>query len=399
MNDEHLRWDNINPQIILREGQIYNVKCFEYMGKEIFADYGIPVPQGRMVTTPEAAEQVAAEIGKSVVIKSQVLSGKRGKGGGIKFSDTPAGARTAAEEILAMTVQGHQVKCLLVEEKLRIEHELYVAITIDGAAKAPVLITSAKGGMDIEEQAEEDIVKVHLDVFLGLQPYLAKDLARRIGLKGAQAKAYADIVQKMYKIMIERDAELVEINPLVLSGDQVIAADAKVTIDDSALFRHKELTIVDEDKTEIEKLAQAAGVGSFVELGGDIAIMANGAGITMGTLDMIQLFGGSPANFMDAGGGTGVEGTAKAIGILLEQKPKVIFINIFGGITRCDDVANALAYVKKNIGIPVPVVVRMVGTNEEAGVQILREVGIDAYREMKEAAQKAVELSKVGGVA
>lgn len=375
------------------------MKCYEYMGKEIFAEFGIPVPQGRMVTTPEEAEKVASEISQPVVIKSQVLSGKRGKSGGIKFSDTPAGAKEAAAEILAMTVQGLEVKCLLVEQKLRIDSELYVAITIDGAAKAPVLITSAKGGMDIEEQAEEDIVKVHLDVFLGLQPFLAKDLARRIGLKGNQAKGYADIVQKMYRIMVERDAELVEINPLVLSGDKVIAADAKVTIDDSALFRHKNLTIVDDDQTEVEKMAHAAGVGSFVELGGNIAIMANGAGITMGTLDMVQLFGGSPANFMDAGGGTGVEGTAKAIGILLAQNPKVIFINIFGGITRCDDVANALAYVKKNIGIPVPVVVRMVGTNEAEGVRVLQEVGIDAYREMKDAAQKAVELSKVGEVA
>ncbi|MBC9782923.1 ADP-forming succinate--CoA ligase subunit beta [Heliobacterium chlorum] len=372
------------------------MKCFEFMGKEIFAQFGIPVPQGRMVTTAEEAEGVAAEIGKPVVIKSQVLSGKRGKAGGIKFADTPAEAKAAAADLLAMTVQGHPVQRILLEEKLKIESEIYVAITIDGAAKAPVIITSAKGGMDIEEQAEEDIVKVYLDVFLGLQPFLAKDLARRIGLTGNLAKSYADILEKMYNIMVKKDAELVEINPLVISGDQVIAADAKVTIDDSALYRQKDVPFVDEDMTEVEKMAKAAGVGSFVELGGNIAIMANGAGITMGTLDMVQLFGGQPANFMDAGGGTGVEGTAKAIQILLAQNPKVIFINIFGGITRCDDVANALAYVKKNIGIPVPVVVRMVGTNQEEGVRILREVGIEAYREMKEAAQKAVELSKAG---
>ncbi|QGG49299.1 ADP-forming succinate--CoA ligase subunit beta [Heliorestis convoluta] len=372
------------------------MKCFEYMGKELFAQFGIPVPSGRMVTTAEEAEKVAAEIGRPVVVKSQVLSGKRGKAGGIKFADTPEEAKDAAAEILSMTVQGHAVNRLLVEEKLKIESEIYVAITIDGASQAPVLITSAKGGMDIEEQAEEDIVKVHLDVFLGLQPYMAKDLARRIGLKGALAKGYSDVVQKMYRCMIEKDAELVEINPLVVSGDQVIAADAKVTIDDSALYRQKDIEYVDEDMTEIEKMARDAGIGSYVQLGGDIAVMANGAGITMGTLDMVQLFGGEPANFMDAGGGTGVEGTARAIEILLAQKPKVIFINIFGGITRCDDVAKALAYVKENKGIPVPVVVRMVGTNEEEGVKILQEVGIDAYRNMKEAAQKAVELSKAG---
>ncbi|KAB2952531.1 ADP-forming succinate--CoA ligase subunit beta [Heliorestis acidaminivorans] len=373
------------------------MKCFEYMGKELFAQYGIPVPSGRMVTTAEEAEKVAAEIGRPVVVKSQVLSGKRGKAGGIKFADTPAEAKSAAKEILAMTVQGLPVNRLLVEEKLKIESEIYVAITIDGASKAPVLITSAKGGMDIEEQAEEDIVKVHLDVFLGLQPFMAKELARKIGLKGALAKSYSDVVQKMYRCMIEKDAELVEINPLVVSGEQVIAADAKVTIDDSALYRQKDIEYVDEDMTEVEKLARDAGIGSFVELGGDIAVMANGAGITMGTLDMVQLFGGEPANFMDAGGGTGVEGTAKAIEILLAQNPKVIFINIFGGITRCDDVAKALVYVKENKGIPVPVVVRMVGTNEQEGVAILKEAGFEAYRDMKTAAQKAVDLSKTGG--
>ncbi|MZP28360.1 ADP-forming succinate--CoA ligase subunit beta [Heliobacterium undosum] len=372
------------------------MKCFEYMGKEIFARFGILVPQGRMVLTPEDAAKVAAEIGKPVVIKSQVLSGKRGKAGGIKFADTPEEAAQAAAQVLSMTVQGLPVQRILVEEKLKIDAELYVAITIDGAAKAPVVIASAKGGMDIEEQDEADIVKTHLDVFLGLPAFLARDVARKIGLRGNLAKEFSDILSKMYCILNHKDAELVEINPLVISGDHLIAADAKLTIDDSALYRQKDIPFVDEDMTEVEKMAKAAGVGSFVELGGDIAIMANGAGITMGTLDMVQLFGGHPANFMDAGGGTGVEGTAKAISILLAQNPKVIFINIFGGITRCDDVANALAQVKRNIGIPVPVVVRMVGTNEEAGVRILKEVGIDAYRDMKTAAQMAVALAKRG---
>ncbi|MDD2420740.1 MAG: ADP-forming succinate--CoA ligase subunit beta [Heliobacteriaceae bacterium] len=372
------------------------MKCFEYMGKEFFAKFGIPVPKGRMVLTPEDAEKVAVEIGKPCVIKSQVLSGKRGKAGGIKFADTPAEAKVAADAILGMTVQGHKVERILVEEKLKIEGELYVAITIDGAARAPVVITSAKGGMDIEEQAEEDIVKVNLDVFLGLQPFQAKELARRIGLKGNLAKGFADIVQKMYKMMVEKDAELVEINPLVISGDSVIAADSKLTIDDSALYRQKDIPYVDEEKTEMEKMAHEAGVGCFVELGGDIAIMANGAGITMATLDTVQLYGGAPANFMDAGGGTGVDGTAKAIEILLAQKPNVVFVNIFGGITRCDDVANALAQVIKKVGMPVPFVVRMVGTNQEEGLRVLKEVGIEAFRDMAPAAKKAVELAKGG---
>lgn len=370
------------------------MKMYEYMGKEIFAEFGLPVPKGRMVSNPDEAAQVAREIGVPVVIKSQVLSGKRGKAGGIKFADNPEGARAAAQELFGMKIQGLPVNILLVEEKLQIDKELYLSITIDSATKKPVLIASSHGGMDIEEVAEGYIIKRHIDVELGMQGFIASDVVRRMGiaLNSPQAKELVKIINTLYKVFTQKDAELVEINPLVISGEKVIAADSKVTIDDEALYRQLDLPRV-EERTVIEKAAHDLGL-SFVELDGDIGVMANGAGITMGTLDTITYFGGKPANFLDAGGGTGEEATAKALELILSRKPKSIIINIFGGITRCDDVARAFASVKKNVGIPVPVVIRLVGTNQEAGRSILKEVGIEAYDFMQDAIKKAVELAK-----
>ena len=370
------------------------MKMFEYMGKELFSKFGLPVPKGKMVTNPDEAAAVAAEIGAPVVIKSQVLSGKRGKAGGIKFADTPEEAKAAAQELLGMTIQGLPVEILLVEQKLQIDKELYLSITIDNAARKPVLIASAHGGMDIEEVAEELIIKKQIDVELGMQGFIARDVVRKMGISLAtpHGKELVKVITTLYKIFIQKDADLVEINPLVFSGDKVIAADAKVTIDDEALYRQKDLPRV-EERTATEKAAHDLGL-SFVELDGDIGVMANGAGITMGTLDALSYYGGKPANFLDAGGGTGEEGTAKALELILARNPKAIIINIFGGITRCDDVANAFASVKKKTGIPVPVVIRLVGTNQEAGRAILKEVGIEAYDFMQDAAMKAVELSK-----
>jgi len=377
---------------VLTKGEIRRVKMFEYMGKEVFAKFSLPVPKGKMVTSSDEAFRVATEIGGPVVIKSQVLSGKRGKAGGIKFADDPEGARAAAQELFGMTIQGLSVDILLVEEKLQIDRELYLSITIDSAAKMPVLIASAQGGMDIEDVAEEYIVKKHIDVELGMQGFIASDVVRRMGipLNTPQGKELVQIIRTLYQIFIQKDADLVEINPLVMSGDKVIAADAKMTIDDEALFRQLDLPRV-EERTSTEKAAHDLGL-SFVELDGDIGVMANGAGITMGTLDTLTYYGGKPANFLDAGGGTGEEGTAKALELILSRNPKSIIINIFGGITRCDDVARAFASVKKNRGIPVPVVIRLVGTNQEAGRAILKEVGIEAYDFMQDAAEKAVEL-------
>lgn len=367
------------------------MKLFEYMGKELFAKYGIPVPAGGVVSTPEEAAALTEKIG-SVVVKSQILSGKRGKAGGIGFTDNPAEARDFAAKLLGSELRGFVVEKVLVEKKLQIDREFYLAITIDGAAKRPIVLASAQGGMDIEEVPEEYMVRQTLDVTIGMQPFVTREVTRRLGVTGGIARQIADILMKLHQMFVELDAELVEINPLVISGENVIAADAKVTIDDDALFRHKDLPVV-EERTEAEKKAHELGL-SYVELDGNIAVMANGAGITMATLDIIQHYGGAAANFLDAGGGAGIEQTAKALELLLSKNPKAILINIFGGITRCDDVANAFAYVKKNVGIPVPVVIRLVGTNEDKGREILREVGIEAYQFMHEAAAKAVEIAK-----
>jgi len=370
------------------------MKLFEYMGKELFARYGIPVPEGGVAATAEEAAELAGKIG-SVVLKSQILTGKRGKAGGIGFSSDPQEAKILASKMLGSELHGFRVEKILVEQKLKIDRELYLALTIDGAAGKPVVLASAFGGMDIEDVPAEHIVQLLLDVTIGLQPFVAREVVRRLGLAGEVAKQFTAILFALYKMFVELDAELVEINPLVISGDKVIAADAKVTIDDEALFRHRNLPVVDE-YTAAEKKARSLGL-SYVELDGDIAVMANGAGITMATLDLIQYYGGKPANFLDAGGGAGEEQTAKALELLLARNPKAILINIFGGITRCDDVANAFVHVKKNTGIPVPVVIRLVGTNEDKGRKILFDNGIDAYKFMHEAAAKVVQIATEGG--
>lgn len=367
------------------------MKMFEYMGKELFLKFGIPVPEGRVARTPEEAASITTEIGDSV-IKSQVLSGKRGKAGGIKFTADPNETKEFAKGLLGSELCGCTIETVLVEEKLKIDKEYYLAITVDRGMKCPVVLASTHGGMDIEEVPEEYLVKYYIDYSVGMMPFCAREITYRLDLPKGEAKQIQDILKKLYKMFVSLDAELVEINPLVVSGDRVIAADAKVTIDDDALFRHQELPYV-EERSESENTAHELGL-AYVDLDGNIGVMANGAGITMATLDTIQYYGGAAANFLDAGGGAGEEVTAKALELILAKHPKSILINIFGGITRCDDVANAFASVKKKIDIPVPVVIRLVGTNQEKGREILREVGIETFDTMHEAAQKAVQLAK-----
>lgn len=363
------------------------MKLYEYMGKDLFRRYSIPTPKGQVVTSPEEAAQVAAELGP-VVIKIQVLAGKRGKGGGIRFADSPQEAERQAGELF-----GRGVERLLVEERLKIDQEYYLSLTVDGARQKPLLLASAQGGMDIEEVAEEHIVRYHIDPATGLAPFVGREVARRLGLGVGSpwGKEFSSLLTNLYRLFMEMDCELAEINPLVRSGEQLVAADAKVTIDDEALFRHKDLPYVS-DRSQLEERAHQLGL-SFVQLDGDIAVMANGAGITMALLDTLQQFGGRPANFLDAGGGTGVETTIRALELLLATNPKAILVNIFGGITRCDDVAKALVAVKEKYTIPVPLVIRLVGTNEEAGVSILKEAGLSAHRDMEAAAREVVALA------
>lgn len=367
------------------------MKLYEYLAKDVFARNGLPVPKGRVARTPEEAEAIAREIGE-VAIKSQVLAGARGKAGGIAFAATPVEAREAAARLLGTEIRGFRVEQVLVEEKLKIERELYLGITVDKAAKEPLVIASNQGGMNIEDVPERQIIKRRIDIRLGLYPYVGREVARRLELAGEIARQVADTLTRLYRVFRNYDAELVEINPLVISGERVIAADARLNVDDDALYRHRDLPLVEEG-TELEKKIKALGL-AYVELEGDIAVMANGAGITMATLDVLQRYGGRPANFLDAGGGAGVEPTAQAIEVLLMKKPKAMLINIFGGITRCDDVARAVVQVKTMRGIPVPLVIRLVGTNEVEGLEILRENGLAAYRSMDEAARAVVAAAR-----
>lgn len=279
-----------------------------------------------------------------------------------------------------------------VEEKLTIQHEYYLAITIDNTLATPVILASKYGGIDIEEVPKKEIIKIPINILEGLNPDLTKEIIDHLTLKDDLAQSFTDILNKAYKMFREIDAELLEINPLVLCNNQFIAVDAKITIDNNALYRQPNLPIV-EERTATEQAAHSLGL-SFVELNGDIAIMANGAGITMATLDIIQYYGGSPANFLDVGGGANIKQMTKAIEILLNKNPEVIFINILGGITRCDDVAKAFIQVNNTKNIDVPVVIRLVGTNEREGLQLLKAEGITAYSTMREAAIKAITLAK-----
>lgn len=370
------------------------LKLYEYLAKEILGKSGIPTPPGRVAMNPDEVAAVAAEIGAPVAIKAQILAGGRGKAGGIRFADHPEQARAVAKEMFGADLKGFKIDRLLVEKKLKIENELYVGVAVDGAAKLPLLIASAQGGMSIEEVPEKAIVKRPIDITWGLYPYTAREVVRRLGLTGTPARKVAEVLVKLYRVFRAYDAELVEINPLIIAAgegpgkEEVIAADARLNVDDYALFRHKELPVIDEG-TALEKKVKAIGL-AYVELDGDIAVMANGAGMAMATLDILSRYGGRPANFLDAGGGASVEPTAQAIDVLVSTKPKAMLINIFGGITRCDDVAKAILWVKQNRGIPVPLVVRLVGTNEAEGVRLLQEAGLNAYRSLDEAAAKVV---------
>ncbi len=366
------------------------MKLYEYLGKKLFYRYDIPVPQSKIVETPEEAAKAAAEL-KDVVIKSQVLSGKRGKAGGIAFASDPGKARVEAERILQMNLNDLKVEKLLVEEKLQIEQELYLALTVDGAQRSPVILASLDGGMDVEEVAEERMIKYPVDVSIGLQDFMTREICRRLGISGDLQKEFIKLLPKLYRMFKELDAELAEINPLALTPAGLVAADAKVTIDDDALYRHPQLPRVKE-KTDLELKAEELDI-AYVELEGNIAVMANGAGITMATLDMVQHYGGAAANFLDFGGGASVERTAQALELLLGTDPKVLLINIFGGITRCDVVAEGFVKVRESKGIDLPVSFRLVGTMEAEGREILEKVGIKTFNSMDDAVRHAVELA------
>jgi succinyl-CoA synthetase beta subunit len=365
------------------------MKLHEYRAKEIFASHGIPIQKGAVIERPEQLDGL--EIPYPLVLKAQVLVGGRGKAGGIKMAATPAEARERAAEILGMTIKGEAVRRLLVVEAAEIGAEYYLAFTVDRAARRLVAIASAAGGIDIEDVARttpEKIVKHHVDPTAGFHPYNAREMGRALGFGGKHLLQFASIAHGLWRICAEMDAELAEINPLAMVGDSLLAIDAKLIIDDNATYRHEGLPR-NEELTELEAAAKSQDL-SYVELDGDVAIIGNGAGLVMSTLDMIAHFGGRPANFLDVGGGATTENMAQAMSIVL-RKPGVraLFVNIFGGITRCDDIARAIAAQPP----PVPMVVRLTGTNEEEGRAILEDAGIHALTDPESAAVEAVQLA------
>lgn len=372
------------------------MKLHEYLSKRTFAKYGIPIPKGEVATTPAEAEQIAEDLGSRVIVKSQVLVGGRGKAGGIRLADTPQEAKSVAKDILGMEIKGLPVRTVLIDEAANIETEIYLGITNDRAARKPVMMASAEGGVDIEEVAHktpEKIIRIHIDPLLGLQSYQSRDLAAGINLPRAQWRAFGKIAFGLWKAYVGSDANLAEINPLVITKEnELLAVDGKMVLDDNALFRHPELAKMRDLDLEAEAEIEARENGlSYIKLDGNIGCMVNGAGLAMTTMDIIKLFGGEPANFLDIGGGADAEKVTTALRIILsDSNVKVVLLNIFGGITRCDLVAQGVLDALEKVKTDVPMVVRLVGTNAQEGRKLLAGAEMETAETLADAAKKAV---------
>jgi len=377
------------------------LKLHEYQSKQLFGRYGIRVPKGEVATTPEEARAVAAQIGGPVVVKAQVLVGGRGKAGGVKLAKTPAEAEEKAAQILGMDIKGLTVEKVLVDPAADIRQEVYLGAVLDRAARRVALMASAAGGMDIEEVAAttpEKIITVRVDPLLGLTDYQTRDLAFGVGLADPnQQRQFATIAKKLYAVYVGSDATLAEINPLVIQGDgSLLAVDGKVDLDDNALMRHPDLAAMrnESEESEAEREARRHGL-SYIDLDGTIGCMVNGAGLAMATMDVIKLFGGEPANFLDIGGGAKADKVAAALRIILsDPKVNAVLLNIFGGITRGDEVATGILEALQEVPTRVPMVARIVGTNAEEGRRILAGARMATAESLAEAAQKAVALSQ-----
>ncbi|RPI49632.1 MAG: ADP-forming succinate--CoA ligase subunit beta [Chloroflexi bacterium] len=372
------------------------MKLHEYQSKRVFARYGVPIPQGDVATTPEEARRIAARLGKRVVIKSQVLVGGRGKAGGIRLANTPDEAEDIADQILGMNIKGLTVKKVLVDEAAAIATEIYLGIVIDRAQHQPVIMASSEGGVEIEEVARvtpERIFRISIDPSLGLQQYQGRELAFSIGLPKDLVSSFVKIAQGLYQTFIDCDASLAEINPLVITGEgKLLAVDGKILLDDNALFRHFELAEMRDadEETPEEQEARRHGL-SYVKLDGEIGCMVNGAGLAMATMDIIKLYGGEPANFLDIGGGAQADKVAAALRIILsDRNVKAVLFNIFGGITRCDEVAKGILEALRSLQTDVPMVARLVGTNETEGRRILAEAEMMTADTLASAAETAV---------
>jgi len=380
-----------NPQ-----EELFAVKIHEYQAKDILARYGIPVQPGRVARTPEEAEAIARELDGPVVIKAQVYVGGRGKAGGIQFGDTPEEARTAAAKVVGMEIKGLKVEKVLVVSKLEIKEEYYLGIILDRKTQAPVVMVSTAGGIDIEEVASttpEKIIQQPIDMHWGLRPFEARDILARAGFPHQVISKGGAILAALARAFIESDASLAEINPLALTADgQVQAADAKILIDDNGLFRQQEYAAwaETEESNPLEFEAKKEGL-TYVKLDGDVGIVGNGAGLVMTTLDMVARVGGKPANFLDIGGGAKAEVMRKAL-TFVARDPQVrgILVNIFGGITRGEEVAKGVIMAQAEIPEGMPIVVRLSGTGAEEGKALLRDAGLDWGKDMRDAAQKIV---------
>ncbi len=385
------------------------MKIHEYQGKELLKKFGVAVPRGIVAHTPEEAEKAAQELGTDVVVvKAQIHAGGRGKGGGVKLAKSPAEAKSIAEQILGMQLvthqtgpEGREVRVLLIEEGLPIDREFYLGIVLDRATGRPVFMASSAGGMDIEEVAAktpEKILKETIDPAVGFRSFQARKLAFGLGIPGELVGQAVKFMQALYNAYEQMDASLMEINPFLLTKDnRLIALDAKVNFDDNAMFRHKDFAEL-RDLNEEEPLEIEASKFdlNYIKLDGNIACMVNGAGLAMATMDIIKLAGGEPANFLDVGGGASQERVEAAFKILLaDENVKAVLINIFGGIVRCDMVARGVVEAAKNLGIQVPVVVRLEGTNVEEGQRVIRESGMNftVANGMQDAAEKVVALA------
>jgi succinyl-CoA synthetase beta subunit len=371
------------------------MKLQEYQSKRIFAQYGVPVPEGGVATTPREAREIAQRLGKPVVVKAQVLVGGRGKAGGIKLAETPREAEVVAGQILAMDLKGLLVRGVLVEAAADIASEIYLGMVIDRATKKPVMMASSEGGVEVEEVARrtpEKIIKIPVDPFLGLQNYQVREVAYGIGLDSDLMRGFLQVAKGLYTAFRRCDASLAEINPLVVTGGRkLLAVDAKMLLDDNALFRHPELAEVRNlEETPAEREARGHGI-SYVQLDGTIGCMVNGAGLAMATMDLTKLYGGAPANFLDVGGGAKADKVAAALRLILsDENVQAVLFNIFGGITRCDEVARGILSALEEVEIELPMVARLVGTNEEEGRAILAEAQMITAATLEEAAQKAV---------
>ncbi len=378
------------------------MKLHEYQAKRIFAEHGIKIPRGALAERPEEVRKIAEELGGKVVLKAQVLVGGRGKAGGIKKADSVDSAAEIAEKMFGSSLKGEIVKKIYVEELLEIMEEWYLSLAIDRVEKCFSLIFSTTGGMDIEEIAQkfpEKIARAKIDPRWGLWDYQIREILSGAKIRTELWKEMTVIVKGLYEIMMKYEAELVEINPLALTEKGLIAADAKIIIDDNALFRHRELEALREyeGSDEVERMAINAGL-NYVRLDGNVGVIANGAGMAMATMDLIYLEGGKPANFLDIGGGAGAETVKRAFEVLsADRNVKVIFMNIFGGITRCDEVANGILKAFREINPRIPVILRLSGTNEEEGRKIIeKELSgkIEVVKTMEEGAKRAVEVAK-----